>query len=151
MGLLPFPFPVYLHGSCDMQQEATNKGIYNDAYIIAGAGDGDYFSTQPQIVLQQTMVFLYGIICENVLSTNDNKVNPTFQIFPNPAKQLFKVKLPVEVTKEDYLQIYNSTGILVKEIEISQETEIDISDLSDGLYFISLENHTAPVQKLIKQ
>jgi hypothetical protein len=41
-----------------------------------------------------------------------------------------------------HFTIYNSMGILMKEIKLSQSTGVNISDFSAGIYFIGLNNQS---------
>lgn len=62
-----------------------------------------------------------------------------FQIFPNPGTGIFSVISPL-----GQLEVYNSIGRLILSIEISEEeSSIDISEFSDGIYFISLKTEEA--------
>lgn len=71
------------------------------------------------------------------LNTPENK-NQEITIFPNPSTLgVFHVSLPVDLQCEK-LKIYNTAGILVDEI-IPIESNIDISRLSAGYYFLHLD------------
>jgi hypothetical protein len=56
-------------------------------------------------------------------------------IFPNPAGDYITLSSP----EENYaIQIHNSIGILIKEMQLdSINTRIDLTDFSDGIYFIT--------------
>ena len=46
-------------------------------------------------------------------------------------------------------KIYNSFGWLTKEFEVKKgETQIDISGLKEGIYFLNTENHTRQFIKM---
>jgi len=58
-------------------------------------------------------------------------------IYPNPATAYFNVKAP----EGKYLvSINNSIGKLVKTSDLNSTGKIEISDLSSGLYFVTVEN-----------
>jgi hypothetical protein len=71
------------------------------------------------------------------LNTPENE-NQEITIFPNPSTSgVFHISLPVDLHCEK-LKIYNTAGILVDEI-IPIESNIDISPLSAGYYFLHLD------------
>jgi hypothetical protein len=64
-----------------------------------------------------------------------NHKNSDVNIFPNPAKDILGIKL--SIAKEAIIQIVNLNGIVVKSVNLQEDyLEIDISDLSDGIYII---------------
>ena len=64
--------------------------------------------------------------------------------YPNPTSEKLHIRFPVPYTILD-LSIYNSKGALIKtfknQAENFLETGIDIHSLSDGLYFLRLNNN----------
>lgn len=79
-----------------------------------------------------------GITTANEIS-NDNT-----SIFPNPASNIVNI-----ATDKDFaFTIYNTNGIIVKQGENNKT--IDISDLNDGIYFISIYgNDTSITEKIV--
>lgn len=74
-------------------------------------------------------------------------------VYPNPVSSILKVKVNSNYT---VLHILNSHGALVKikNINVAGITDIDISDLSSGIYFIkahSVKDDTKTIEKFIKQ
>ncbi|MEP7264363.1 MAG: T9SS type A sorting domain-containing protein [Bacteroidota bacterium] len=74
----------------------------------------------------------------------------SWSIFPNPATESITVKFTNNILKEQ-IEIYSVTGSLIKEIKASETTEINITDLPNGLYFIRLKNNKQTPLKFIKQ
>lgn len=73
------------------------------------------------------------------------------KIYPNPAR--FELILSdVVLTTKNKIVIMNAVGEIVKTISISEnfvETfKIDVSDLKNGFYFLSIENDPASTRKL---
>ncbi|MCB0476958.1 MAG: T9SS type A sorting domain-containing protein [Crocinitomicaceae bacterium] len=81
-------------------------------------------------------------------SIDENFGDNSFVVFPNPAKNSFKIKAP----KHTQIEIFNSFGQvrLKGEIENEKELKIECSKLSSGVYFV-IFNHqnTRFVEKLI--
>lgn len=71
------------------------------------------------------------------------------QVYPSPASELLTIKLRNKGIN-DQLQVFNVMGVLLKEIEATETTMVDVSDLPKGLYFIRLKNQKES-QKFIKE
>jgi hypothetical protein len=74
-----------------------------------------------------------------------------FTVYPNPANDVIKV-VRSAATKAQ-IEIYNSNGALVKELEITEaETEINVSSLALGVYIIKLiDNQNTATQRFVKE
>ena len=74
-----------------------------------------------------------------------------FSVYPNPANN--QVNIKGDLTSETSLQIINSIGTLVKEVnELTISSQIDISSLRSGIYFVNfISNGTVSTEKLIIQ
>ena len=83
---------------------------------------------------------------ELLTSTVDIKVND-WSIYPNPSSSI--INLPFD--DETEYQIFDLTGRCVQQ-SISRNYQIDISSLSDGIYFISVsrEGNHRTIKKFIK-
>lgn len=82
----------------------------------------------------------------NVVEENETAL---LQITPNPATSQLIIKFASENIKEQIL-MYNSSGVLIREIEGLATTEIDIKTLPNGLYFIRLKNYPNKAFKFLK-
>jgi hypothetical protein len=71
-------------------------------------------------------------------------------VYPNPAGDILTIEL-TGITGKQQVQIFNETSLLVKDLEIMETKQINISDLPKGLYFIHLKNKSLQVQKFVKQ
>ena len=106
-----------------------------------------------------------GINHENVrLKETWKSVNPTaieevsakdgISIYPNPVSEKLSLKIENLVhTENSYLRIFDYSGKLVKVQRITQsKTEIDLSEISQGFYFIQIQDGTGVMSmKFIKQ
>ena len=72
--------------------------------------------------------------------------------YPNPVKEKFSIKSSF-LTGDIHLSIFNIRGQELIERKInSQNTQIDISTLPAGIYFVRLKNEqTVEVGKIIKE
>ena len=83
----------------------------------------------------------------NVLTTEDN-VNLEFDIYPNPTKNQFTIKLenPADL---QIINIYSPLGQLVLS---AKETIVDVSKFTSGLYTVEvITNKGKSTKKLIIQ
>jgi hypothetical protein len=75
-----------------------------------------------------------------VVGLNDRNFNATYQIYPNPAKDHFSVKLSSTQNSNCTLQIYNALGQEVKSLSLTGgstiEENISIRDLKPGIYIV---------------
>ena len=73
------------------------------------------------------------------LGTDDFSLNAS-SVFPNPTSGDFFVKTKTILNR---VNVYTQTGVLVKTIEVtdnSNEVEVKISGLQSGIYFLELQN-----------
>jgi hypothetical protein len=89
-----------------------------------------------------------SVFSEPVLVTSLNSYTlPKFRIVPNPASRYFTVSGGERI---DELMIKDSYGKTVKSISIPSSGNIDISDLSPGLYLLEIHTEgSIQIKKLI--
>jgi hypothetical protein len=65
------------------------------------------------------------------------------QVFPNPAGNYVQIKFATPLNRFSTIQIVDAMGKLVKREQVSQQqTELNTSDLSNGIYSLILESET---------
>ncbi|MEM5566071.1 T9SS type A sorting domain-containing protein [Psychroserpens sp. AS72] len=88
---------------------------------------------------------------EDALSVDDSSFI-TFEMFPNPAKDVVTIRLNANSFGNVTVNIIDLQGKLILEQHISEgnNLELDIADLQSGLYFVKLNvNNKSLVKKLI--
>ena len=92
--------------------------------------------------------------CDVDVLGEENEINEDadlfWSVFPNPAAESITIHFS-KSNVNDQVQIYDAMGLLVKEIETSESTVVNISNLQTGVYFIRLKKNMQPALKLIKQ
>ncbi|MDF2435874.1 MAG: hypothetical protein K0Q95_250 [Bacteroidota bacterium] len=84
-------------------------------------------------------------LCQMIAGVEDVK-SPTVSCYPNPASDIINIT----ANGNWILNIYSVEGKLVKQLRSSDTKEVDISDLMNGIYTISIvQNKTTSYQKLI--
>jgi hypothetical protein len=88
------------------------------------------------------------IVCPSIGITET--AIPIFHLFPNPANK--KLTIQLDNFEKTTIRIYNTLGEVVLITKLNGKTsEIDISSLNNGVYFVSLDNDKgASRQKIIK-
>ncbi len=88
---------------------------------------------------------------ESTLSSNNFDL-PNYEdldFFPNPAKETVRI-INVENSNLETVEIFNITGALVKEVVVANPTainyDIDIANLSQGLYLMKFTTSTGDTQ-----
>jgi streptogramin lyase len=79
---------------------------------------------------------------------NSSKIN----IFPNPASKKIFVNANLQAQSTTTLSLFNIQAVEQISMDLNQQlNEIDISNLSDGIYFIRVTNDTfSTTQKIVK-
>jgi len=111
---------------------STSNGI--DVYLT-----NEYFS-QSFITTQQKLhkFDLTPVLGDYLSGNNVFSESSDIRIFPNPAKDNVHIQVP---KKSLCLEVRNSEGKLVKKARIRHETDLDISELPNGRYFISVTDY----------
>lgn len=84
----------------------------------------------------------YSFIYENITETG-------LKIYPNPALDHISINFSENLSLK-HLIIYDYIGRNKKEIDIRQNTEIDISELPSGIYFIRINERSCNSKRFIK-
>ena len=126
-------------------------GTYNagtTANIAAIPADGYYFkkwndgtTDNPKEVLVDHDIVLAAFFDGTGVDENGFTM---VDLYPNPAKDKIRIE---GLEGEHEIQIYNVYGMLIKTLSIDGNDEIDIEELSAGLYIIRIDGHTMKFMK----
>ncbi len=142
----------------NLSQNPSLRTIYRkrtrpNAFDISNDAALEYICCDADIVpwlqvlsdLGQPSHFIVDSNCVN-LAVDDSEKKSSIVMFPNPATCIFNIQTQKEIFRTD---IFDINGRLVK---TSIKTEIDISNLSNGIYIIKAYTNDEVIQsKLIKQ
>jgi Secretion system C-terminal sorting domain len=81
------------------------------------------------------------------LSFQENELSK-YTIYPNPTNDIITIR--TKNFEIENAKIYNSIGRLVKEVKIHKELNVDLSDFSNGIYFIKFENNSQTLRFIKK-
>lgn len=93
-----------------------------------------------------------GHIATITLNIKENSIT-TFEIYPNPSKDVLYLNNLDKNTTSAKIQIINVLGEIVKTIELNNTDYINISDLNTGLYWLQIttNNELSKFVKFIKE
>ena len=120
--------PVFTFASAEL---GTDIQITTTEFIITGADSGNYNLTQP--TLSADIVTTLGV-------DDITDVKFSLKLYPNPAINYIRVLGLSE--KANYI-IYNLLGKKVGKGMVENDEDITIQNLSNGTYFIRIENAKA--------
>lgn len=133
---MPVTAPVYSEATMLFDTELTTV---SDEFTVSVTGTY-FFSFGIMTMSNVGEIYLDDILIEEVGPTMgiDAVTATTFELYPNPAKDLTTIK---HTNVIDAIQLYNSTGQLLKaEAPNALQTQIDLSAYSSGIYFVSIES-----------
>ena len=75
----------------------------------------------------------------------DEIENQQFSIYPNPAKDVLRIN---NISDNQEVRIYSINGAIIKKSVVSENAEINISDLNAGIYIIGVGNEFSKFIKM---
>lgn len=141
-------FPDYSH-ACSLTGNAPMFMNYMDYVDDACMA---FFTNDQKTILQNTLSsYRSGLInsAETYCSTTTEETE--IIIYPNPPSTEFYISSPYITIDE--IHIFNSYGVLVKNITVTVGSPINVSDLDTGIYFLRMYSEGKPIKtyKIIKQ
>ncbi|WP_298553664.1 T9SS type A sorting domain-containing protein [uncultured Algibacter sp.] len=145
----------------------TYMAIYEEklpaTYIIPTSDTVNPVSPVVQANYQGTIDFIWNellafnysngqsrVFANNPLNVDYSNENVLVDIFPNPSEGVVNFSV---LTSLINIEVYNTNGEKVIKKNKFSNSSLDISELSNGLYFIKLEdeNYNTTIKKLIKK
>ncbi len=119
------------------------------AFIKVIGGDHEWYYDPQNDIDYTTEIYKFFTNTMDFPSSVDNSVASELSLFPNPANSTIAVR--IENAKNSSLSITDISGKKVLNLDLSEnETNIDISDLSQGLYIVRInQNGNISEQKLV--
>jgi len=155
-------FEIFVFDEADFNSEYK---IYYERLQVGGAGTSKVISApipgslagktirlairhfQEAVVGEYFLIDDFEVSYTETLSIDDNELNQV-QVYPNPVVSAlkFKAKLPI-----DNIIIINELGQKIKQVKGVNiiNNEIDLSNLSKGIYFVRFENENGVTTKKI--
>lgn len=114
----------------------NSDGYFHLNFGWGGSSNGWYLLPQE---MPYNLTSFEGIIVDIMKKTNINNSNSIdnhtqLRVFPNPAKNYFEILIPDGYSKIE-ISLINEFG---SEVICSTKNKIDVSNLTDGLYFLKV-------------
>lgn len=157
--VLPVPFSGFSYDILTFQQvrvapinagSSSIKWDFGDGFKSSNGNVTHRYQTPGKYKIKLTLTSLTNgcqdstIIFVDILtsSVSENKLNKSLLIYPNPANTKIQLSGDLEIKNA---KIYNSSGQIIKQVQFdvnSIEQMLDISELSKGLYIITIDNYS---------
>jgi len=135
-----------LYGWLDL---SSNNMMLSKSYYKSISIQDDYYWVE-----KERFMFYYSFPSSS--SFENNYLNTKLKLFPNPAQGFINIETSkLSQYSNNKIRIYNSLGIMVKEILIptnAPQISINISNLASGAYYVLVfkDNHWTATSKFIK-
>lgn len=118
----------------------------NDNLYIAGYGFDSTAFDNVETYHEGYYPFLLKLNNENINTgiTMNEQVN-SIQVYPNPVKDIVSIKLDKSIEESFTMRLQNMNGAVIKEITLSNTSEItiDMSEYLSGVYFLIMHSSTS--------
>ena len=136
----------FLCGSGKIHEELQNVGVINDLYTFPSGGHAAPISDIEETAVPFISDFLYNLICQS--TSVDNKESPLFSVYPNPCQNYINIE---NLNRINNVVVIDLLGNIVSEIQLkSGANQINMSALSEGVYFIYSKDEISAKQLFIK-
>ena len=117
-----------------------------DANSIAGANDIQSRSTTNKVCGTPDRPLMTNYTGSCSLSVEDNELENSITIYPNPTRKEFFIK-NTSTSKIERVAIYDVRGRLVSDIDVLNTLTIKLQNTSKGMYFVNIHSDNAFVTK----
>ncbi len=148
---------IYVKGPSTLTINGNGAGTYivDDDVTVNGSAAGSASITT--CMDPDSVVYNYDnvpatpgcIDTTNTVGINKRIQKEEVKIYPNPASTVINVELSAELVNSEY-RIYSISGKIVLQGRLdNNNTQLDITSLEKGLYFVEIENSLGKVSKRI--
>lgn len=129
---------------------AVNKALkFGMRYLEIYGVDISDATLSTSIQTANNKLIAKGAACNPQSGVNNLPDLKDFSVSPTFAVESIRISFSDNQEKQQ-IQVFNSMGMLVKELAVSQSDQISVSELSSGMYFIRLKNRLQQTLKFIK-
>lgn len=131
----------------------------NSQSVIQSVNSGSIISASSSVSVGEIVVVptnqsqsssgIIGILTQTQLEVNELELNDKIKVFPNPTMALIYFQTDTNLIDER-ISIFNLSGQLVSEKQITANNSLDLSELSNGVYLIQFTNKNINSFKIIK-
>jgi hypothetical protein len=132
----------------------TNSFTSIDARYVRITVSGASGYTGDWTSIEELRVFGYASSMKSAIGSESfaqQTIETNMLVYPNPAQNILNFELQ-NIVSATQLELYTSTGQLIKIQSIEDiNGSIDISELSNGMYFIKINGTSPTVKRFIKE
>jgi hypothetical protein len=150
--------PPHKQSDCGTTNPCTSSGVWDNsrynymAYcpLVNRFTQGQKDRIRTTAIVAPRVSLITSVGC-GPLGINESSSTKIFSVFPNPAQTIINVKADIKLLGSAYV-IYDNTGKLVLTGKITSEnTVIELDNLSDGIYFFIVGENFKQTFKVIKE
>jgi len=150
--------PPHKQSDCGTTNPCTSSGVWDNSRYnyMAYCPLVNRFTQEQKDRIRTTAIvaprvsLLTSVGC-GPLGINESSSTKIFSVFPNPAQTIINVKADIKLLGSAYV-IYDNTGKLVLTGKITSEnTVIELDNLSDGIYIFIVGENFKQTFKVIKE
>ncbi len=150
--------PPHKQGDCGTTNPCTLAGVWDNSrynYMSYCPLVNRFTQGQKDRIIATVMVaprasLLNSISCET-LGINESVSSDIFSVFPNPAQSVINVKVDIKLLGSSYV-VYDNTGkTILKGIITSEDTIIELGNVSGGIFLFSVGDNLKQSFKVIKE
>ncbi len=148
---------ISIHGDTLESNIANGNQWYRDGIAISGATTSEYIATiigtySDVVTLNGCSSASSNTILVLEVSIADNKINPVFELYPNPNNGSFNIKVKTDQKNECLIEIYNILGSLILNkreslVNGSLVNPIDLTAAPSGTYMAILRFSDGSVKR----
>ncbi|MEL6652260.1 MAG: T9SS type A sorting domain-containing protein, partial [Bacteroidota bacterium] len=132
-----------VRGAFMLEGQAGSTFFYQDSTDSSQAftiGIGTYASGYRHYRIRQKTFFVFAQIMSSIILSEEDRLETSFEIFPNPAASQLVVRLGERQTSTS-ISLWDLHGRIIARWEESRAPErvLDISEISPGFYLLRLE------------
>ncbi len=149
--------PPHKQGDCGTTNPCPSNGVWDNsrynymAYcpLVNRFTQGQKDRIRATVMVAPRASLLKSIGC-GAVGIKESSSN-IFSVFPNPAQSLINVKADIKLLGSSYV-VYDNTGkTILKGIITSEDTIIELGNLSGGIYLFSVGENLKQAFKVIKE
>jgi hypothetical protein len=120
----------------------------DDSYFLSGNSSSDISGDKTENSYGGTDIWIVKLESETLGISNQIKPNKIL-MYPNPVKDVIELDSTEKITS---VNIYSILGAFVKEIKVKNNSLVDVSNLSSGIYLIEINSGDKKItKKFIKE
>ena len=150
--------PPHKQSDCGTTNPCTSAGVWDNsrynymAYcpLVNRFTQGQKDRIRATAIVAPRASLLTSVGC-GPLGINESSSSNMFSVFPNPAQSVINVKANIKLIGSAYV-IYDNTGkTIIKGKLTSEDTTIELGNLSGGIYLFSVGENLKQSFKVIKE